>query len=1167
MKIKRLELKAFGPFTDRILAFDSKKPGLHIIFGPNEAGKSSSLRALKALLYGFPERTTDNFLHAKDQLLVGGCLEGTDGNELIFSRRKKRKADLLDSAGNPMDPGVLAAFLHGIDPTLFESLYGIDHKTLVLGGEDILAQKGDVGQALFAAGAGISSLKKILESLEEEANELFRERGSKQQINSAIKEYKDLKKIVRDASLPASKWKEHRKRYLDAEAERQKLDQEIKGKRIEVHRLERLSRAIPELAKLENLRVQRNELGDVVQLPPEFAENLHEVEQGLRESRLQIESSRTRKDKLEEKQGDITLNQALLDHAQTIEDLHQRLGAFRKGQQDRSRLDGRRAALRNEAGKIIEEIRPGLTLKDADSLRPVLNRKKTIQTLSSRKEALDQQAMQARRLQESAEREIKEIDKALKSLPADRDSDGLNKAVRLAQKAGDLDAQIEKMSREIDAGNKSCQAELKRLGLWGGDLHELLELSLPLPETLRRFEGEFIDLTNEKQQLKKDRLKAENDLKDATVGYNEIAYGGEVPSEQDLEASRQKRQEGWLLLRRKWINGDDVTKDAKGYASGQPVHDAYEKNVEQADIIADRLRREADRVAKVASLKARIESFENTIKEMIGKEEDCAGREEALAAKWQSEWEPVKINPLCPKEMTAWLDAIEKLHFRVSELGNKEDEVTSRDQQRLKYRNGLIEELKSLGESQKFPDMEIAPVLVFAESVIDDITQQKGDREMLSSQQNMAKKSLFTAAEDLNEAVRARGEWQEQWDKSLAGLGLNWQILPSEALDLLESINACLGKLQEAKEYQSRIDGIDRDINDFSTDVGNLIAQANPDLKNLPPEDAVRQLFALLDKARQAQELFKKNSEDIEALSADIDDAQKAWESLDGRMAELLAAAKCDNPSQLPEAIRKSEEYHRLAEKISDAESSLAKMSEGVPEEQIKLQAAEMDIDALPGQIEALNRQIDVELTPSMEEALKHIGEEQRELALMDGSGKAAEAAERMEQVSARIHRLVDRYTKIKLASKVLQDEIERYREEHQGPVLNIASGIFSDLTRGSFAGLRTDVDDSNNPILIGVRQDDVRVKIEGMSDGTCDQLYLALRLATLKARAETAEPMPFIVDDILINFDDDRSKATLEALADLSENNQVILFTHHRQVVETAQSLGGHSIHVYELC
>jgi len=172
-----------------------------------------------------------------------------------------------------------------------------------------------------------------------------------------------------------------------------------------------------------------------------------------------------------------------------------------------------------------------------------------------------------------------------------------------------------------------------------------------------------------------------------------------------------------------------------------------------------------------------------------------------------------------------------------------------------------------------------------------------------------------------------------------------------------------------------------------------------------------------------------------------------------------------------------------------------------------------------------------------------------------------------MEQVAARIGRLVDQYTRIKLAARVLKDEIERYREEHQDPVLQIASRFFFELTLGSFAGLRTDVDDNGSPVLVGVRPDDTRVLVEGLSDGTCDQLYLALRLATLEWRLETSEPMPFIVDDILINFDDERSKATLKALTDLSEKTQVILFTHHGRIVEEARQIGAACmVHIHEL-
>ena len=74
MKIRELNLAAFGPFTDRALVFDDDGSGLHIVYGPNEAGKSSALRGLKALLYGIDERTPDNFLHANDKLRISGCL-------------------------------------------------------------------------------------------------------------------------------------------------------------------------------------------------------------------------------------------------------------------------------------------------------------------------------------------------------------------------------------------------------------------------------------------------------------------------------------------------------------------------------------------------------------------------------------------------------------------------------------------------------------------------------------------------------------------------------------------------------------------------------------------------------------------------------------------------------------------------------------------------------------------------------------------------------------------------------------------------------------------------------------------------------------------------------------------------------------------------------------
>ena len=77
------------------------------------------------------------------------------------------------------------------------------------------------------------------------------------------------------------------------------------------------------------------------------------------------------------------------------------------------------------------------------------------------------------------------------------------------------------------------------------------------------------------------------------------------------------------------------------------------------------------------------------------------------------------------------------------------------------------------------------------------------------------------------------------------------------------------------------------------------------------------------------------------------------------------------------------------------------------------------------------------------------------------------------------------------------------------------------------------------------------------MSSGTRDQLFLALRLATIEDSLERSEPIPLIADDILVHFDDDRSLATLGVLADLGERTQVLLFTHHSRVRDQAESLG----------
>ena len=86
------------------------------------------------------------------------------------------------------------------------------------------------------------------------------------------------------------------------------------------------------------------------------------------------------------------------------------------------------------------------------------------------------------------------------------------------------------------------------------------------------------------------------------------------------------------------------------------------------------------------------------------------------------------------------------------------------------------------------------------------------------------------------------------------------------------------------------------------------------------------------------------------------------------------------------------------------------------------------------------------------------------------------------------------------------------------------------------------------------------------MSEGTRDQLYLALRLAALDMHLARAHALPFVTDDLFINFDDQRSKAGLEALAALSQRTQVLFLTHHDHILDLVREVYGDSVNLVRL-
>lgn len=121
---------------------------------------------------------------------------------------------------------------------------------------------------------------------------------------------------------------------------------------------------------------------------------------------------------------------------------------------------------------------------------------------------------------------------------------------------------------------------------------------------------------------------------------------------------------------------------------------------------------------------------------------------------------------------------------------------------------------------------------------------------------------------------------------------------------------------------------------------------------------------------------------------------------------------------------------------------------------------------------------------------------------------------------------------------------------------------FFATLTNGSFLGVAAQADENNpnrvNLVALRQRTDDPdgvaeTLNTTALSEGTRDQLYLALRLAAIDIHLENHAPMPLILDDILMTFDDERAESVFRVLKTLSEKTQVIVFTHHQHIAKLA--------------
>jgi len=1118
--------------------------GFHIVFGPNEAGKSSALRGVHDLLFGFPERTPDAHVHPMSDLRIAAALSSEAGNVIELSRLKKRKDALRDAADTPVDESVMRTLLGGVDAQLFERLFGLDHERLRRAGEALLEDRGDVGESLFDAGSGGRGIRSVLSTIEQSADEIFKPRSSKASLNVLIEAYKEARSATRDALVSPEKWLAQKEQLEAARIQLEELGERRKRLREESNAQSRLDAVLGPVAQRNALREKLDALGVLPRLAEDASERRLRAQRTLDEA--QHERARLEREmaKKQERLAELVVPENLLGvSGDAIEKLRDRVGKFRAAEEDlpRRREDARRHEI--ELQRLVNLLYPGQSLEALSALRPSQTELSRVRKLPQRQAALLERVANVLKSVRSLAAQHAQTSANLAELPAPRELGVLRRVVASARANGDLERRARTAFALLEKLEGDAAAKLSALGFWHGRLDAVPGLQVPSEETIDRFQKEFAEHASRATELSRERAVSSQRLAQTALKIKAIEGSGSVPSENALAAARAHRDDGLRRVFSAWTRGDAVDVIDRAYSTDLSLSDGVTIAVKAADDHADRLRREAERVSTLSGLTAEHEQLASELAQLDARKFALDEQRADLEQSWQTAFRELEIEPATPPEMRAWLARQRVLAELVARVREARLDATNASLER----DTLSAELRGALGTDAVQGQTLGSMLAMCEESV-EIGTRAADRrrELLEALRDIERQQAERGQELATEREALEG-WQVEWQAATAKLGFPADLSPDEVVTRLDSLSGLFDGLVQLSEQRRRATRIEEDRAAFQEHVSDWIQTYAPDLASRAPDVAAEELVRRFQAAEHQRAEHAQIQADFAELTGHLSALERRAEQARSELEGLRAAADAPDLGALAAIEGRVAEARGLKRELDAVEGSLLK-DEGVPLEalleaargverpvlQVRLRELEEELERLDEEHQNLSAQV-----RDLEHGLQRYAETD-----------AADYAQSLSVQAAEIREQALRYARLKLSTVVLQREVERYREQHQGPVLRRASQLFPRLTLGSFRGLRVGVEERQ---IVALREDGKEVSVDGLSEGTRYQLYLALRIASLERYLERNPALPLVLDDILIHFDDERAEAALGVLGELAERVQILFFTHHARDLSLA--------------
>ncbi|WP_054027827.1 AAA family ATPase [Bacillus sp. FJAT-28004] len=1093
MKLLKAEIDGFGQLYGKQIPLDA---GVIIVYGPNEAGKSTMFGFIRSMLFGFAKRGQSNerqepvnggkhggrifFRDAQDDAYVVERYAADGLGKLKLRGLRHAFGDdewlqdqwtsTLAAADKPFEGGADLTqaewerqFLGGIGEKLYRQLFAITLTEL----QEVGALSGEeLGRYLYQAGwDNGKSIAAAEKRLAQEMDLLFKPRGTNQQINQQLKTLEQIEAVLRKRADAIVAYNELTQQTGKLDAALRQLEIELPAKEARQTLLHKACTSRPLWIRKQQLIIEREQVAYAASLSAHAEKEWDELRRQRAELREEAEKLRQKVLLMELQLEAISYNEQLLRIGDETEALLQTTENIRQLKQDSAELESELREHDEMIARLVSSIAPEwterqlrelhVTIADRDYVRNArqqeLEHSRGEERFAAELETLKQQEQEASIALEEArsaaardqERSEQEGSTGFDVLPRTRD------ALKGAWNALDSALREWELERARSAGAAAAASESESAGR--GAAASGRGGAGPLWAAAAGAGGAALALG-----------AAALGGASRGIGFAALALAGAALALVALAMLRSRSAGNAAGEGSDQLHGRGRSRGRSGASSATGTD--------------------------FTALNEREKRVHHALEIMVHKPQEAAAA--LLAAK----------------------------HY------SSPEHLLAAEQARTQLRAAVEARLEALQRSER---------------LIDHCSELARRLERLRA--HAAGRSEAAAA-----AAQARQAIARQWAGWLAARSLPAGMSPAAALEAFELAEQALQRLQHYDRLSAKQAAASKQLAAFAKQAAELCEHFEEAAAGVAvdPALALRLLHAEIRRHAAA----KQEARGIIARRDELRMAQQAAESrqleLENQVMKQMDAAGLSSETQYELALE-----HRgslLALELEQAKLTL-EMTAGMSAERIceledlfgnydEEQLQHLQLESL-SELKELERQKQDQLEKRgrVRQSLDHLLKEEEHQRLL--SDKAMTVAQ--------IEKDTERYAVLAISAALISRTKRVYEEERQPVVLRNASRFITKLTDGKYIRVLT------TPGEPGIRLETAERRLidSGMlSRGTAEQVYLAMRLA-LAEEASRGIKLPLMLDDVFVNFDKGRLHAVTKLLAALSSERQIIVMTCHEHV------------------